>query len=122
LLVGGTIHRYPLLGYIAIAATALNGITVLRMYFALFCGRRDPLAGGAQGLGLRRREAWTFASLVFVLVIFGLAPRPIVDSRLAAGHAILQLREERLRRGEIPALNLFEPTPPAVPPPSPRLP
>jgi NADH-quinone oxidoreductase subunit M len=122
LLVQGATDVFPVVGFAVVLASALTGLAVLRMYFALFCGRRDPLAGGAQGLGLRRREAWTFASLVFVLVIFGLAPRPIVDSRLAAGHAILQLREERLRRGEIPALNLFEPTPPAVPPPSPRLP
>jgi NADH-quinone oxidoreductase subunit M len=116
LLVEGATDVFPVVGFAVVIASALTGLAVLRMYFALFCGRRDPLAGVAHQFGLRRREAWTFASLVFALVAFGLAPRPIVDSRLAAGHEILRVREERLRRGEIPTWNLFEPAVPEAAP------
>src|SRR6185295_15331891 len=69
---------------------------VLRMYFSLFCGRSDALAQSGLRLGLTRREAWTFVALVFVLVGFGIAPRPLVESRLAASRDILRLRQARM--------------------------
>jgi hypothetical protein len=50
---------------------------------------------------LRRREAWTFVALVIVLIGFGIAPRPLVDSRFAAGDAILRLRQARLAGGTL---------------------
>jgi NADH:ubiquinone oxidoreductase subunit 4 (subunit M) len=49
-------------------------------------------------LGLTRREAWTFVALVIVLIGFGIAPRPLVDSRFAASDEILRLRLAELRR------------------------
>jgi NADH:ubiquinone oxidoreductase subunit 4 (subunit M) len=45
---------------------------------------------------LRPRETWTFTALVIVLIVFGLAPRPLVDSRFNASQEILQLRQERM--------------------------
>jgi NADH:ubiquinone oxidoreductase subunit 4 (subunit M) len=47
-------------------------------------------------LGLTRREAWTFALLVMVLVGLGLAPRPVVDSRFTASEEILRQRQARV--------------------------
>ncbi len=43
-------------------------------------------------LGLTPREAWTFVALVVILVGLGIAPRPLVDSRLAASDEILGQR------------------------------
>jgi NADH:ubiquinone oxidoreductase subunit 4 (subunit M) len=63
------------------------------MYFSLFCGRSDVRAHPSLRLGLTRREAWTFVALVLTLVGFGVAPRPLVDSRVAASVDILRLRE-----------------------------
>ena len=45
---------------------------------------------------MTRREAWTFVALVIALVGFGVAPRPLVDSRFAASDEILRLRRVRM--------------------------
>jgi NADH-quinone oxidoreductase subunit M len=96
LLVDGAVDAFPVLGFAVVIATALTGLAVLRMYFALFCGRRDAATDSGIHLGLTRREAWTFAVLVMVLVGLGLAPRPVVDSRFTASEEILRQRQARL--------------------------
>jgi NADH-quinone oxidoreductase subunit M len=96
LLVNGAVDAFPVMGFAVVAASALTGLAVLRMYFSLFCGRPDALVHSGLQLGLTRREAWTFVALVLVLIGFGLAPRPLVDSRLAASDDILRVREGRL--------------------------
>jgi hypothetical protein len=63
--------------------------------FSLFCGRPVGPAHPGLALGPTRREAWTFAALVIALVVFGLAPRPIVDAHFAASEQIPRLRQQR---------------------------
>ena len=92
LLVQGAIDQFPVMGFAVVIASALTGLAVVRMYFSLFCGRSDPLTQSGLPLGLKRREAWTFGALVVALVGFGVAPRPLVDSRFAASNDILQQR------------------------------
>ena len=99
LLVDGAVDAFPVMGFAVVIASALTGLAVLRMYFSLFCGRSDALAHSGLQLGLTRREAWTFVALVIALVGFGVAPRPLVDSRLAASSDILQRRQMRMRGG-----------------------
>jgi NADH-quinone oxidoreductase subunit M len=96
LLVDGAVDVFPVMGFAIVIASALTGLAVLRMYFSLFCGRLDSRAGSGRWLGLRPREAWTFVALVIALVGFGLAPRPLVDSRFAASDDILRLRAVRM--------------------------
>jgi NADH-quinone oxidoreductase subunit M len=96
LLVKGAVDAFPVMGFAVVIASALTGLAVLRMYFSLFCGRADALAHWDLRLGLRRREAWTFGALVIALVGFGVVPRPLVDSRFAAGEDILRLRQVRM--------------------------
>jgi NADH-quinone oxidoreductase subunit M len=100
LLVDGAVEAFPVMGFAVVIASALTGLAVLRMYFSLFCGRSDPLAHSALRFGLTRREAWTFVALVITLVGFGIAPRALVDSRLAASEDILQLRQAYARTAE----------------------
>jgi NADH-quinone oxidoreductase subunit M len=100
LLVDGAVEAFPVMGFAVVIASALTGLAVLRMYFSLFCGRSDPLAHSGLRLGLTRREAWTFVALVITLVGFGIAPRALVDSRLAASEDILQLRQAYARTAE----------------------
>jgi len=88
------------MGFAVVIASALTGLAVLRMYFSLFCGRSDALAHSGLRLGLTRREAWTFVALVFVLVGFGIAPRPLVESRIAASDDILKRRQVRMLSGQ----------------------
>ena len=95
LLVDGAVDAFPILGFAVVIASALTGLAVLRMYFALFCGRREAVIDSGINLGLTRRESWTFALVVIVLVGLGIAPRPIVDSRFTASEQILQQRESR---------------------------
>jgi NADH-quinone oxidoreductase subunit M len=97
LLVNGAVDAFPVMGFAVVAASALTGLAVLRMYFSLFCGRSDALAHSGLRFELTRREAWTFVALVVALVGFGIAPRPLVDSRFVASEDILRLRELRAR-------------------------
>jgi NADH-quinone oxidoreductase subunit M len=92
LLVDGAVEMFPVLGFAVVIASALTGLAILRMYFALFCGRRDTPADATLHLGLTRREAWTFACVVIALTGLGVFPRPIVDSRFAASEEILRMR------------------------------
>jgi NADH-quinone oxidoreductase subunit M len=95
LLVDGAIDVFPVMGFAIVVASALTGLAVLRMYFSLFCGRPDALAHSGVKFGLTPRESWTFVALVIALIGFGIAPRPLTDSRFAASSEILQLRAAR---------------------------
>src|SRR5688572_2130273 len=95
LLVDGAVDVFPVMGFAVVIASTLTALAVLRMYFSLFCGRPDTLAHPGLQLGLRSREAWTFVALVLALVVLGVAPRPLVDSRLAASEDILRERQVR---------------------------
>jgi NADH-quinone oxidoreductase subunit M len=90
--VDGAIDAFPIMGFAVVIAASLTGLAVLRMYFSLFCGRPDVQGESGIPLGLTRRESWTFVALVIALIVFGLVPRPLVDSRLAASEAILRQR------------------------------
>jgi NADH-quinone oxidoreductase subunit M len=93
LLVGGAVAAFPVMGFAVVVAAALTGLAVLRMYFSLFCGRpASPMSAGVR-LGLTAREAWTFVALVVTLVAFGIAPRPLTDSRFRASDDILRMRQ-----------------------------
>jgi len=92
LLVSGAVDTFPVMGFAIVAASALTGLAILRMYFSLFCGRRDAFTHSALRFELTRREAWTFGALVVALIVLGIAPRPLVDSRVAASEAILKMR------------------------------
>jgi NADH-quinone oxidoreductase subunit M len=110
-LVDGAVDAFPVMGFAVVIASALTGLAVLRMYFSLFCGRSDALAQSGLRLGLTRREAWTFVALVIALVGFGVAPRPLVNSRFAASNDILRLRQMRMLGGE----TARQGTPPDIP-------
>jgi NADH-quinone oxidoreductase subunit M len=87
LLLGGAVAAFPWLGFLVVASSALTGIAVLRMYFALFTGRSlsPPVA-------LKQNEAIGFVAIAAVLLLTGLAPAPLVASR---EHASARLMAER---------------------------
>lgn len=90
LLADGATARFPLFGFSLLLASALNGITVLRMYLASFCGARDR---SSQAMRLTLRERVAVTCLVLLLVAGGLAPRTITESRArAAGGIVNQSR------------------------------
>jgi NADH-quinone oxidoreductase subunit M len=93
LLVNGAVDVFPVMGFAIVIASALTGLAVLRMYFSLFCGRGEARGSAGLQLELTRREAWAFVALVMALIGFGLAPRPLVDSRFFASDDILHVRQ-----------------------------
>ena len=91
LLVGGAVSAFPLVGFAVVVAAGLTGLGVVRMYFALFCGRRDP----SPHLRLQPRERYIFAAVAGVLLVTGMAPGPLVESRSRAAADLLSRREHR---------------------------
>ncbi len=88
MLISGAIEVFPVLGFFVILAGALTGLAVLRMYFSLFCGKRD----NTFPLVLSRRERIAFAAVAIILVGFGLAPNPMVSQLTQSSTHILSLR------------------------------
>ena len=91
MLIEGAVQEFPALGFFVLAAAALTGLAVLRMYFSLFCGAR----GATLRQTLQRRETLAFGGVAALLVLGGLLPRTLVASRLQASHSILRDREAR---------------------------
>jgi NADH-quinone oxidoreductase subunit M len=96
LLVNGAVDAFPVMGLAVVLASALTGLAVVRMYFSLFCGRPSAPSHSGVRFGLARREAWTFVTLVIALIVLGIVPRPLVDSRFAASDDILRLRHANI--------------------------
>lgn len=89
LLVAGALDVFPIAGFGVAVATALSGILVMRLYFALFCGRA---ACGGVAQRLRPRETVGLALLGVVLIVFGLWPGPLVQSRAGVAATMLAAR------------------------------
>jgi NADH-quinone oxidoreductase subunit M len=104
MLVEGAVHEFPTLGFFVVAATALTGVAVLRMYFSLFCGTRTFLLRNK----LLRREILAFGALTAILIVGGLLPRPIIASRLRASRSILNERFDSSASSQsLPAASRF---------------
>jgi NADH-quinone oxidoreductase subunit M len=89
LLLDGSVQAHPQVGIAAVVATVLNGITVMRMFFLLFCGVRLPIRTEFR---LRPREHAAFAVLVGTLVLGGLLPQRLLDGRGRAAQRTLEMR------------------------------
>jgi NADH-quinone oxidoreductase subunit M len=96
LLLGGAVAAFPWLGFLIVASSALTGIAVLRMYFALFAGRSREVP-----MALRATEAAGFVAIVAVVVLTGLIPSPLVRSRESAAESLFTQRVAgRVQAGE----------------------
>lgn len=89
LLLQGTTLEYPTIGVLTAVVTALNGTTVMRTYFLLFCGSSRNYAASQS---LRPREKMAMLVLLAILLGFGLRPASLLGSRLEAGSRILMSR------------------------------
>lgn len=85
LLLGGAVAAFPWLGFLVVASSALTGIAVLRMYFALFAGRSREVP-----LALKPTEYAGFVAILVVIILTGLAPAPLVRSREDAGDLLFR--------------------------------
>ena len=104
MLVRGAVDSFPSMGLSVVVAEAITGLAVMRIYFSLFCGRRDT---GAY-LGLLRSERVGFGLTALLLLGLGVAPGGLVRILDRAGASAMAQREQfqpgtpRTTRGNVP--------------------
>jgi NADH-quinone oxidoreductase subunit M len=89
LLVDGVVESQVMVGVIAVVASALCGIAVVRAYLAIFTGTRHV---SSIPLGITLRERVTVSVLGLLILGGGLWPQPGVTSRYDAAHELLTSR------------------------------
>jgi NADH-quinone oxidoreductase subunit M len=89
LLVDGAVETYPHFGVAVVLAAALNGIAVVQAYFRLFSGK---IHVSAVDLSIGRRERIAVLTLIALLVLGGVSPQFIVESRHHAAEDLLKER------------------------------
>lgn len=89
LLIDGTVKDFPSFAFAYVLASALGGLAVMRMYFALFTGAPSR---GFQLQRLHRREKLGFALLGLLLLAFGIWPKPLVQSQADVAADLLRAR------------------------------
>lgn len=86
LLVDSAVEASPLVGVGVVAASALNGIAVLRAYFLLFTGSQHH---SSVSLELSVWERGAILTLTALIIGGGLYPQPGISTRMKAAEAIL---------------------------------
>lgn len=94
LLFDGVVETYPLSGAVVVIAAALNGIAIVRSYFAIFTGTRHQTNVSLQ---IRGREKLAVLTLAALILIGGILPGPGVVSRFRAARDLLSHREPLLK-------------------------
>ena len=99
LLVDGAVETYPHFGIAVVIAAALNGIAVVQAYFRLFMGK---IHVSTVDLSIGRRERIAVLTLIALLLLGGLYPQFIVESRHHAAEELLEQRAA-LGNGDAPS-------------------
>jgi len=89
LLVDGAVEAYPYVGIAVVAAAALSGIAVVRVFFLLFTGTRYT---STVSLLIGTRERIAVRTIAGLILIGGLLPQYLVASRYLAAEEILRQR------------------------------
>ncbi len=83
LLVQGSVGEYPVYAYALIVATAFNGLTVVRNYFALFTGTTKHVGER----DLTRREGLVLSVVLGLLLVLGANPARFVEALGGTSHS-----------------------------------
>ncbi|HEU5020892.1 MAG TPA: hypothetical protein VFT60_03340, partial [Bryobacteraceae bacterium] len=86
LLIHGTLTSHPVAGVVLPIATAMNAVSIFRLFARLFLGKRRT--GFTHMADALPRERWTLAAGLLFVVFGGLFPNVIVGQRLAEADAI----------------------------------
>ena len=89
LLVDGAVEAYPHVGIAVVAAAALSGIAVVRVFFLLFTGTHYT---STVSLLIGTRERIAVRAIAALILIGGIVPQSIVASRHLAAEEILRGR------------------------------
>jgi NADH-quinone oxidoreductase subunit M len=88
LLIHGTLMSHPLTGLLLPVATAMNAVSVFRLFTRLFLGKRHT--GFTLVADALPRERWTLAAGMLFVVLGGLFPGVIVAQRSAEADTVEQ--------------------------------
>lgn len=91
ILVDGAVSTSPLVGLAVVAAGAMNGIAIVRVYFLLFAGPRHV---SGVPLGITSHERFAVFLLTALIFVGGLLPQFQTASRLKAAESTLRLRAD----------------------------
>jgi NADH-quinone oxidoreductase subunit M len=97
LLIHGTLASHPLTGLLLPIATAMNAVSVFRLFARLFLGRRRT--GFTVMADALPRERWILTLGVLFVVLGGLFPNAIVAQRSAEANGVEQAIEAPMRPG-----------------------
>jgi NADH-quinone oxidoreductase subunit M len=86
LLIHGTLMSHPVMGVVLPFATALNAVSVFRLFARLFLGKRRT--GFTHMADALPRERWILAAGLLFVVLGGLFPNLIVAQRFAEADAV----------------------------------
>jgi NADH-quinone oxidoreductase subunit M len=86
LLFHGALEAHPILGIALPVATTLIAIRLLALFSSIFLGRRGASVPAVSDA--LPRERWVLTAFVALLVIAGLAPQTIIDSRIQSARRI----------------------------------
>jgi NADH-quinone oxidoreductase subunit M len=78
LMLHGTLETHPVFGILLPIATAINAVSLLRLYNRLFLGKRGTLV--PRLLDALPRERWSLALVTVLVIAFGLFPSPLVKA------------------------------------------
>lgn len=100
LLIHGTLVSHPQIGLLLPAATAMNAVSLFRLFSKMFLGARAAAVHGvADAIA---RERWVLAAAVFFLVVAGLTPATIVAFRAPAAGQDSAILAESCAAGTCP--------------------
>jgi NADH-quinone oxidoreductase subunit M len=77
LLIQGTLLSHPLTGLLLPIATAINAVSIFRLFTRLFLGKRRT--GFTLMADALPRERWILTAAVLFVVLGGLFPNTIID-------------------------------------------
>jgi NADH-quinone oxidoreductase subunit M len=99
LLIHGTLASHPQTGLLLPIATAMNAVSVFRLFARLFLGRRKT--GFTVMADALPRERWILSVGVLFVVVGGLFPNAIVSRRAAEAEAVEQAIRAPARPSEV---------------------
>jgi NADH-quinone oxidoreductase subunit M len=88
LLIHGTLISHPQIGLLLPLATAMNAVSLFRLFSKIFLGAQNKRIHGV--LDASPRERWVLTAIVLFIVAAGLAPTSIVALRANAAREIGQ--------------------------------
>lgn len=96
LLLHGTLETHPWIGLALPLATALNALTLFRLFARLFMGR--PILPATTDLDALPRERWALGAVLLFLIAGGLLPSQFVKLDATAADAIVSALHQSVAR------------------------